>query len=347
MRKILILVIALSLLLSGCGIPAVATQQKQYKATFMSLFDTVTTIVGSAESETFFYDKANEVYEELEEYHQLFDIYNEYEGIVNLKTINDQAGIAPVKVDERIIRLLQDCKDMYEMTDGRVNVAMGSVLSLWHEAREHGRSNPKEASLPPMQALREAAGHMDPEVVLIDAEASTVYIQDPLVQLDVGAIAKGWSVQRVAENAPEGMLISVGGNVCVTGAKDPMGTPWVIGIQDPSNENEFLHTVYVKEGSVVTSGDYQRTYQVDGKMYHHIIDPDTLYPAEYWRSITVLCQDSGVADALSTALFLVSQEDGQQLLEQYRAEAMWVAFDGEIIYSPGFKKYISKGHKSI
>ena len=91
---------------------------------------------------------------------------------------------------------------------------------------------------------------------------------------------------------------------------------------------------------MVTSGDYQRAYMVDGKLYHHIIDPETLYPSEYWRSVTISCENSGLADALSTALFVLSQEDGQKLLDRYQAEAMWVAADGTISYSPGFEELI-------
>ena len=340
MKKMFGLLMVVTLLLSGCGTPPSEPQQKQYTATFLTLFDTVTSIVGKAESEELFFEKAKAIHDELEEYHQLFDIYNEYEGIANLKTINDQAGIAPVEVDQRIIRLLQDCKEIYGFTDGRVNMAMGSVLSLWHEAREYGRNNPAEATLPDMDALQEAGLHIDPETVVIDEENSTVYISDPLVRLDVGAIAKGWSVQQVAEQAPEGMLISVGGNVCATGPKDQKGNAWVVGIQNPDGGEAYLHTLYVKEGSVVTSGDYQRTYAVDGKLYHHIIDPETLYPSTYWRSVTIVCQNSGIADALSTALFVMSREEGQKLLEQYEAEAMWVDQDGKILYSPGFQKFI-------
>ena len=181
---------------------------------------------------------------------------------------------------------------------------------------------------------------MDFAAVVIDEAASTVYISDPDVRLDVGAVAKGWSTQRVAENAPAGLLLSVGGNVCATGPKDDNGTPWVVGIQDPNGGDQYLHTLYLTKGSLVTSGDYQRAYVVDGELYHHIIDPNTLYPSTLWRSVTILCDDSGLADALSTALFLLPLEEGQLLLEKTGAQAMWVNRAGEQFYSPGFQDNI-------
>lgn len=340
MRRGITLLLLLSLLLSGCALGQAQAGQKQYTATFLTLFDTVTSIVGKAGSEAEFQEKAQIVHDLLLEYHQLFDIYQEYPGINNLKTVNDAAGVAPVQVDSRIIALLKDCKEYAELTGGKVNVAMGSVLLLWHEARTAGINDPASAALPDRNALETAAGHWDLDAVIIDEEASTVYISDPALRLDVGAVAKGWAAQRVAEASPAGLLISVGGNVCATGPKDESGTPWVVGIQDPEGSSEYLHTIYVTGGSVVTSGDYQRTYQVEGKAYHHIIDPDTLYPGEYWRSVTIVCDDSGLADALSTALFLLPREEGQALLDQCGAEAMWVNAAGELFYSPGFEERI-------
>ena len=339
MKRFLILPVLLAVLLCGCSAQQAAPQQKQYTATFLNLFDTVTTIVGRAESEEAFHAQAQAVHDALLEYHQLFDIYDAYEGIANLKTVNDSAGIAPVQVDGRIIELLTDCRSYWEATNGKVNAAMGSVLYLWHEARNDGIDDPANARLPDEGALKEAAGHMDFAQVVIDKAASTVYIPDSAMRLDVGAIAKGWSVQKVAEASPSGLLISVGGNVCATGPKDESGTPWIIGIQNPDG-GDYLHTIYVEKGSVVTSGDYQRAYMVDGKLYHHIIDPDTLYPSAYWRSVTVVCPDSGLADALSTALFVLPQAEGQALLDAHGAEAVWVNGAGETVYSPGFKDLI-------
>ena len=337
MKRILALLLILSLLLCGCA--GAGEEQKQYTATFLTVFDTVTTIVGRDVSEESFTEKTQAVHDVLLHYHQLFDIYNEYEGLNNLKTINDHPG-EPVEVEQTVIDLLLDCKAYYELTGGRVNAAMGSVLYLWHEAREDGLNDFAGAYLPDADALTEAAQHTGWDNVVIDDEANTVTLTDPALRLDVGAIAKGWSVQRAAETAPEGLLISVGGNVCATGPKDASGTPWVVGVQNPDGGENYLHTLYLTRGSMVTSGDYQRAYMVDGELYHHIIDPDTLYPGKLWRAVTVVCPDSGLADALSTALFLLPVEEGQKLLTQCESYAMWVDADGEIFYSTGFEDLI-------
>ena len=337
MKRLCALILTLSLLLSGCA--GAGEEQKQYSATFLTVFDTVTTILGRDVSEAAFTEKAQAVHDELLRYHQLFDIYNEYEGLNNLKTVNDHPGEA-VSVDKAIVDMLLDCKAYYELTGGRVNAAMGSVLRLWHEAREDGLNDFANAYLPDGEALAQAAEHADWDDVLIDAVNNTVTIADPGLRLDVGAIAKGWSVQRAAETAPEGLLISVGGNVCATGPKDSTGTPWVVGVQDPDGGENYLHTLYLTRGSMVTSGDYQRAYMVDGELYHHIIDPDTLYPGSLWRAVTVVCPDSGLADALSTALFLLPMEEGQKLLDACESTAMWVDAEGNMYYSEGFQDLI-------
>ena len=336
MKKIAIVLLCV-LLLTGCA--AQTAEPTVYEASFLDLFDTLTVIKGPGETQAAFTETVTALHDELKLYHQLFDIYHDYEGLNNLKTVNDMAGIGPVEVDRAIIELLTDCRGYYELTGGRVNVAMGSVLRLWHEARNEGIHDPANAKLPEGAALEAAAAHMDFDAVVIDESAATVYITDPGVRLDVGAVAKGWAAQRIAEKAPRGFLISLGGNVCATGPKTESGTPWVIGVENPEGGN-YLHTLYVTGGSFVTSGDYQRYYTVEGKPYHHIIDPDTRMPSAYWRSVTVICDDSGLADALSTALFLLPQPEGQELLDACGAEAMWVDAGGNICYSPGFREYI-------
>ena len=324
MKRCFAILLAIAFLLTGCAAPLPAADAtQQYTATFLTLFDTVTTIIGRAESEEAFREISQSIHDDLLRYHELFDIYNDYEGVNNLKTVNDNAGIAPVTVDKAIIELLTDCRQYYELSGGN-----------------DGINDPVNAKLPDTEKLREASNHIGFDTLVIDENASTVYITDPAARLDVGAVAKGWATQKAAENAPSGMLISVGGNVCATGPKLSDGTPWVIGIQDPDAADKNLHTLFVDGGSVVTSGDYQRTYWVEGKPYHHIIDPNTLMPAAYWRSVSIVCADSGLADALSTALFLMDREAGSKLAESCGAEVLWVDAAGEEHMTSGFQEMI-------
>ena len=216
-----------------------------------------------------------------------------------------------------------------------MNAAMGSVLRLWHEARTQSLTNPVKAALPDPETLREAAKHVSFDTVHTDPAASTVYLSDPAQSLDAGAIAKGWTVQRVCRDLPSGLLISVGGNVCATGPRPTDGSAWVVGVQNPDADG-YLHTLSITDGCVVSSGDYQRYFTANGIRYHHIIDPGTLYPAADWRNVTVCCADSGLADALSTALFTLPLAEGRALAAKMGAEAFWLDAAGERYYTDGF-----------
>ena len=131
--------------------------------------------------------------------YNLVNIYNSYDNIVNLCTLNTQAKDGPVKVDSRIIDLLEYCRYVYELSNGLTNVCYGSVLSIWHDYRQQGTDNPEAASLPDMNELKKASQHTDFENLVIDKENSTVYFKDPQLKLDVGAIAKGYAVREISK----------------------------------------------------------------------------------------------------------------------------------------------------
>ena len=194
---------------------------EKYEASFFDVFDTQTQIIGYASSKEQFSEQMSLIKDKFQYYNDLYDIYHDYEGMNNIKTINDNAGIQPVTMDEK--------------TDGNMNIAMGSVLSIWHDYREAGSEDPYSAELPPMDELERAAEHTDIHNIVIDEEASTVYLTDPDMSLDVGSIGKGYAVQKVAEYAKnelgiQYMLFSVGGNVCAIGGH-PDGSAWAVGIQ--------------------------------------------------------------------------------------------------------------------
>ncbi len=337
MKKIFcacIAVLFVCIIFSSCG------TEKKYTEYSFDYFDTVTTVTGYAKSKAEFDEVVSLIMDELGTYHKLYDIYNEYDGINNLATVNKLTNgeHRKVKVDGRIIDLLEFSLEMHRLTEGRTNVAMGSVLSIWHRYREEGKEVPSEA------LLREAAEHCDIKDIVIDREKTEVYLTDPEMTLDVGAVAKGYATEKTAKLLEDagytGYVLNVGGNVrCIGSQAD--SSAWTVGVENPREGEPYVVTLALENQSVVTSGDYQRYYTVDGVRYHHIIDPDTLYPSERFASVSVLSNDSGVADALSTALFSMDVEDGMALVTSTpNTYAMWVKPDGTVTYSSGFEKYM-------
>lgn len=332
--------------LIGCTLSSCSalSQKNKYSAQSFEYFDTVSVITGYEKTQEEFDAVAEDILSQLEEYHKLYSIYHRFDGMENLCTINElKDGVhRTVTVDRRIIDMLSYAVEMYEVTGGMMNVAMGSVLSLWHDYRTVGMDDPAGATLPPMERLKEAAEHTDITKMVIDEENSTVTLTDPLMKLDVGAVAKGYAVERIAlyleEKGISGYVLNVGGNVRTVGAK-PDGSAWTVGLEDPDGDS-YLAYLQLAGQSVVTSGSYQRYYTVDGKRYHHIIHPVTLMPSDYFQSVSVVCADSGLGDALSTALFCMPLEKGLALVESLPdVEAMWTGADGKQTLSSGFEAY--------
>lgn len=325
MKRILSLLIVLLLLstvtacFSGCGGTTV------YTSTYFDAFDTVLTLHVVAASP----DEANVISRDIHalvlELHRQFDIYHSYDGLANLKTLNDSAGNGtPVALPEDAVSLLSLGKDTYAKTEGKVNICMGSVLSLWHDARTNMTAPPAP------EALAAAAEHVSPDSLVIDAEKGTAMLTDPVASVDVGAIAKGYVAARVQAYAEaqgiDSLLFDLGGHVLALG-HHPDGNPWRVGIRNPADSSLYT-ALEITDASVVTSGNDQRFYEWEGRTYHHLIDPATLLPADYHASVTVVIPltHTDVADGLSTALFLMSETEGKALLTELAPEGQgyWI-----------------------
>ncbi len=312
---------------------------------YFTFFDTVSYIYSYAEDSQEDFDANCEgVSTILEEYHRLFDVYYEHTGVNNLKTVNLNAGKAPVKVDQKLIDFLLYAKELYATTNGEMNVMMGAVLTLWHDCREAASTSPAEASIPEREALEEAATHTDISLLEIDRENSTVRITDPKARIDVGALGKGYATEMAAkylrDKGIEGYVLNIGGNIRIVGHK-PDGSGWGTGIKDPADPSQYALKLTIADTSCVTSGDYERFFVVDGVKYHHVIDKDTLMPSAYFSSVSVITENSGLADALSTALFTMSYEDGLALVNKIGGvEVLWITGDGTQHHTPGLAALI-------
>lgn len=329
--KRLIIIFCIIFLFTGCSFKNTALEEKPLTAQYTDVLDTFCTLSVYGIDKAEFDVLSQEVHKELERYDRLFNIYNDYEGINNIKTINDNAGKHIVYVDADIIRLIQAGKDYYSLTDGAVNIAMGSVLTLWHNCREQALKG--NAALPSREEMQKAAEHTDINSIEIDQLNSTVYIKDSQTSIDVGAVAKGYIAdelkQFLAERGVSNALLNLGGNIVTMGMATGQDK-WVIGIQNPDMTDDFADVVYMDEGAAVTSGDYQRYFDLDGKRYCHIIDGDTLFPGDKYRSVTIMADNSAEADAMSTALFILPLDKGRAIARERGFKAVWIMPDGSI-----------------
>lgn len=251
-----------------------------------------------------------------------------------ISQINAAAG-APVEVSKDTVTLIK--KGIYygDMSDGAFDITIGSVSSLWDFKTD-------EPAIPSQEAIAEAVKHVDYTKIQIDG--NTVRLLDSAAKLDLGAIAKGYIADRIKDYLEEEgvrhALINLGGNVLAIGGKLD-GSSFNIGIQKPfDTEGEPITSVSLKDKSVVTSGTYQRYFEKDGILYHHILNPDTGSPCNNGlSSVTIITDSSLTADALSTTCFLLGPEEGMKLINQLdNVDAIFINTDNEISYSRNFEK---------
>lgn len=335
-KKIGSFLLVLALLLPSlfsCG----AEQEK----TYYQYFDTVITISSTFSARKTFHQRADAAEKMIAEYHKLFDIYHEYAGVNNLCTVNHAAGKAAVPIETELYDFLVQAKNLYTETGGHMNVMMGAVTSLWNTARDNAESG--QAALPTEEALAEAKKHIAIESLVLDAEKQTAYISDPDASLDVGAFGKGYAAERVVEllvslGVDGAYVLDFGGNLRVIGAPHDREY-FTAGIHDPSmgeTMGKYALKLALRDAALVTSGSYIRYFEIAGKRYHHLIDPETAYPADRFVSVTVLGEDSGVCDALSTALFVMTEDEGTALIDAMEGyEAVRIFADGKMIKSAG------------
>ncbi len=354
LKRIIKIILAISLfVLTGCQ----KDSYELYSKTFVGAFDTVTQYLSYCQSQDEFDEQCELIDELLNYYDKLFDKYSNYDNINNVKTINDNAGKEAVTVDQALLDLISLSIERNQTICSKVNIAMGSVIEIWHEYREEAEANDGVGEVPTDEELNEAAKHMDINSIIIDEENSTIYIDDEETSIDVGATAKGYAIELIKQeliaSGVDNFLLSGGGNVASYGTRkitkegdfylDECAEKFCVGIESPQDGNyadsdQENEAVLVVQGeSIVTSGDYQRYYEdINGVRYHHLIDPDTLYPAVYFRSVSIICEDSGLADFLSSAVFLMEYEDGLELVESIEGvEAIWLLEDGKIKMSSG------------
>lgn len=324
-KKVIALAAAALICMSLSGCAAISKEPMTYTDT---VFDSVIAL-------TIYDSKDQEILDECKsichKYDAMFSATNPDSEISKI----NQAGGNPVEVSSETATVIK--KGLYygKLSNGAFDITVGKVSSLWNFTAE----NP---SIPDAAAIADAVEHVDYKKVLVSG--NTVTMQDPEAAIDLGAIAKGYIADRLKEYLEkEGVRhanINLGGNVQTIGGK-PDGSAFNIGIQEPFSETGIpITSVKIKDQSIVTSGTYQRYFEKDGTIYHHILDPKTGYPCQNGlSSVTIITDSSLTADALSTTCFVLGPEEGLKLVNQLdNVDAIFINNENEITYSNNFMK---------
>ncbi len=324
---IMILVFAI-ITQTGCG------NKEFYKTDFALNTSCTVTIGGMPEKE------ADEILKEA------FDVVRKYENMFSrtiegsdIYRINNAGGEA-VEVSDETVEVIRQGIAMGDLSGGRFDITVGRLTDMWNFTGE----NP---SVPPQEEIDAALPAVDYRNIHIDGNRVT--LENPDAAIDLGGIAKGYIADRLAEfltdRGVESAVINLGGNVETVGSKED-GSSWTVGIERPySDRTELMGKVSLNDGTLVTSGIYERNFEEDGVLYHHVLDPDTGYPAESdLEAVTIMAGrgNSAFCDGLSTVCLILGKADAMQLVEKLQdeypdmgLEAAFIDKDDEMVQTEG------------
>ncbi|HHW18817.1 MAG TPA: FAD:protein FMN transferase [Firmicutes bacterium] len=304
----------------GCGL--LASRGKPVEKEAYGIMDTDVTVKAYGRNAGSAIDKA------IHEMKRLDALLSAYNPESEVAAINREAGIKPVKVSPDTLFVIQRAVYFAEISDGAFDPTVLPLMKLWGFGSGSYR-------VPRDDEIKEALKLVDYRKIRINAEESTVYLEEKGMGIDLGAIAKGYAVDKMAEILrKEGItsfLINAGGNVYAGGLK-PDQTMWRVGVTDPRNPGTILGVMPAKDMALVSSGDYQRYFEKDGVRYHHIVDPRTGYPSRTSHGTTVFLPSSTDADGLSTTLFILGPDESERVMSRFAGiGAIFVKGDGTVV----------------
>jgi len=306
-----------------------AAENTVYKKMLMGTVVEITMMSGDASD----YEEAAEA--AFEEIARLEKVFSNYDAKSEVSRISERSGEA-VKVSGDVITVVKTALRVAKLSEGAFDPTIGAVAGLW------GFSGEKKY-IPGVEELAKVLPLVNYKKVIVDEQAQTVRLTERHMSLNLGGVAKGFIVQeagiKLREKGVTKAIIKAGGDMFLI--SDNIGfnkSNFIIGIQDPREKLKIIGEAFSRHGAVTTSGDYERFFMRGGKRYSHILDPLTGYPARRCRSATIVADDPTMADALSTAVFVMGPKKGLALIETLKGvEGVVVGSDGVIHNSSGFK----------
>lgn len=249
--------------------------------------------------------------------------------------INQNAGVAFVKVSDETFYVIKEGKKYGELTNGKFDISIGPIVKLWGINTDHAR-------LPQEKEIKELLPLVNYKDIIINENEKSVMLKNKGMSIDLGGIAKGYAGDIVSkvlkENGIEHAVIDLGGNIVVLGSKTD-GSNWKVGIQNPSSQRgQYFGVIEVANKSVVTSGIYERYFEKDGRIYHHIFDTATGYPVDNNLSAVTIITDKSIAGDALSKVFCMGVEKGRDFINGIEgADAIFVTKNKEVYTTKGIK----------
>ena len=265
--------------------------------------------------------------EEIKRIEKLFTTFDE-SSQTNL--INRNAGIAPVKVDREMYDLIERSKKISALTQGAFDITYGSIdKRLWNFDKTM-------TSLPDPQTAKQLVRLINYRNVILDEKNCSVFLKEKGMRIGFGGIGKGYAAEKakslLQQKGVKSGIINAAGDLTAWGYQ-PNGKPWTIGIADPDTKRQAFSFLEITNTSIATSGNYEKFVFIDGKKYSHTIDPKTGLPVRGIKSVTIICPNAEIADAMATPVMIMGIKTGLDMLNQIKGIAGIVIDDNDKIYT--------------
>eukprot|EP01029_Cantina_marsupialis_P007385 TRINITY_DN1817_c0_g2_i1.p1 TRINITY_DN1817_c0_g2~~TRINITY_DN1817_c0_g2_i1.p1 ORF type:complete len:350 (-),score=27.74 TRINITY_DN1817_c0_g2_i1:758-1807(-) len=244
------------------------------------------------------------------------------------------AGIKPVKVDQELFNLIRRSIKISNLTHGAFDISYASMDKIW-------KFDGSMKVMPDSSSVKASVSKINYENIILDAKQKTVFLKEKGMKIGFGAIGKGYAANKalalMAKMNLDGALVNASGDL-ISWGKDEGDKDWKIGISNPKNKDQIYSWLTIGETAVVTSGNYEKFVEFDGVKYSHIIDPRSGYPVKGLSSVTIICPNAELADALATSVFVLGKEKGLELINQLKGiECILVSDDQKLITSTNLK----------
>lgn len=272
------------------------------------------------------------------EIERIEEMISSWRSTSETSAVNRRAGAEPQQVSQELFNLVRRSLKLSELTDGAFDITFAGVGRLWD-------FNDPHPTVPTPEAIRAALDHVGYQKIVLNSADRTLFLDDPGARIGFGAIGKGYAANRAVwalkQQGIASGVVNAGGDLVAFGRQED-GDPWEIGIAHPRRRERIFARLPLTEQAVVTSGDYESFFLIDGKRYAHILDPRTGFPVDHLESVTIVCPDAELADGLATAVAVMGPVEGLALVDRLKGiEALLVDLEGRLHFSSGLRSRLS------